>query len=47
VELLNGNRSSVVKNEESGEYERVYDIFKPEYPDEMKHITTVRTSSSD
>ena len=41
VELLNKNKATVVKDEESGEYKRVYDIFDLSYPDEMRHLTTV------
>lgn len=41
VELLNKNKSTVVKNGESGEYQRVYDIFDDSYPAEMRHLTTL------
>ena len=41
VELLNKNKSSVVKDAGSGEYKRVYDVFDNSYPDDMRHITTV------
>ena len=41
VELLNKNKSTVVKDSESGEYKRVYDIFDESYPEEMRHLTTV------
>ena len=41
VELLNKNKSTVVKDCESGEYKRVYDIFDESYPEEMRHLTTV------
>lgn len=41
VELLNKNKSSVVKDSESGEYKRVYDVFDDSYPDDMRHITTL------
>lgn len=41
VELLNKNKATVIKDEESGEYKRVYDIFDLSYPDEMRHLTTV------
>lgn len=41
IELLNKNKSSVVKDEESGEYKRVYDVFDASYPDDMRHITTL------
>lgn len=44
VELLNKNKSSVVKDAESGEYKRVYDIFDESYPDDMRHITTLKTT---
>lgn len=41
VELLGKNKSSVVKDSQSGEYKRLYDVFDESYPDEMRHITTV------
>lgn len=41
VELLNRNKASVVKDEESGEYKRVYDIFDDTYPEDMRHLTTL------
>ncbi len=41
VELLNKNKATVIKDAESGEYKRVYDIFDSSYPDEMRHLTTV------
>ena len=41
VELLNKNKSSVVKDPESGEYKRVYDVFDESYPEDMRRITTV------
>ena len=41
VELLNKNKSSVVRNAETGEYQRVYDVFDNSYPDEMHHLTTI------
>lgn len=41
VELLNKNKSTVVKNAENGEYQRVYDIFDESYPEEMCHLTTL------
>ncbi len=42
VELLNKNKATVVKDEESGEYKRVYDISDEMYPDDMRHITTIK-----
>lgn len=47
VELLNKNKSTVIKNEETGEYKRVYDVFDSSYPDDMRHITTAGFSSQD
>ncbi len=44
VELLNKNKSTVVKDEETGEYKRVYDVFDESYPEEMRHLTTVNIS---
>ncbi len=44
VEFLNKNKSTVIKNDESGDYERVYDIFDEEYPEEMRHLTTVKSN---
>ncbi len=41
VELLNKNKATVVKDEESGEYKRVYDIFDDTYPEDMRHLTTL------
>ena len=41
VELLNKNKSTVIKDSQSGEYKRVYDVFDSSYPDEMRHLTTV------
>ena len=41
VELLNKNKATVVKNAESGEYQRVYDVFDNSYPEEMRHLTTL------
>ncbi len=41
VELLNRNKATVVKDEESGEYKRVYDIFDDTYPEDMRHLTTL------
>ena len=41
VELLNRNKATVVKDEESGEYKRVYDIFDDTYPENMRHLTTL------
>ena len=41
VELLNKNKATVVKDEESGEYKRVYDIFDDTYPENMRHLTTL------
>ncbi len=46
VDLLNKNKSTVVKNAESGEYQRVYDIFDESYPEEMRHLTTVEVTES-
>ncbi len=43
VELLNKNKATVIKNEENGEYQRVYDLFDESYPENMRHITTVVT----
>ena len=43
VELLNKNKSTVIKDEETGEYKRVYDVFDESYPEEMRHLTTVKT----
>ncbi|MBQ8015945.1 MAG: M23 family metallopeptidase [Clostridia bacterium] len=45
VELLNKNTSTVIKDGETGEYKRVYDVFDSSYPDYMRHITTVGYSS--
>jgi murein DD-endopeptidase MepM/ murein hydrolase activator NlpD len=42
VELLNKNKATVIKDEESGEYKRVYDISDESYPDDMRHITTIK-----
>lgn len=44
VELLNKNKSTVVKDEETGEYKRVYDVFDESYPEEMRHLTTVNAA---
>lgn len=44
VELLNKNKSTVVKDEESGEYQRVYDIFDESYPEDMRHLTTLASA---
>ncbi len=44
VELLSRNKSSVIKNEETGEYKRVYDMFGGEYPEDMRHITTLAST---
>lgn len=41
AELLNRNKATVVKDEESGEYKRVYDIFDDTYPENMRHLTTL------
>ena len=41
VELLSRNKATVVKDEESGEYKRVYDIFDDTYPEDMRHLTTL------
>ena len=41
VELLNRNKATVIKDEESGEYKRVYDIFDDTYPEDMRHLTTL------
>lgn len=41
VELLNKNKSTVVKDVETGEYKRVYDIFDESYPENMRHLTTL------
>ena len=41
VELLNKNKATAVKDEESGEYKRVYDIFDDTYPEDMRHLTTL------
>ncbi len=42
VELLNKNKSTVIKDSETGEYKRVYDVFDESYPEEMRHLTTVK-----
>lgn len=39
VKLLSENRASVMKNEETGEYERVYDIALPSYPSELQKLS--------
>ena len=44
VELLNKNKSTVIKDEETGEYKRVYDIFDESYPENMRHLTTVNVA---
>ncbi len=36
VKLLSKNRSTVVKNADTGEYTRKYDIVTPEYPDSLQ-----------
>ncbi len=46
VELLNKNKSTVIKDNDTGEYKRVYDIFDESYPDNMRHITTVKTAEN-
>ncbi len=38
VKLLSKNRSTVVKNADTGEYVRKYDIVTPEYPDALKRF---------
>ncbi len=47
VEFLNKNKATVVKDSESGEYKRVYDIFDESYPDEMRHLTTVASTEAE
>ena len=44
VELLNKNKASVIKDSETGEYKRVYDIFDESYPENMRHLTTVNVA---
>lgn len=46
VELLNKNKSTVVKDSETGEYKRVYDIFDESYPENMRHLTTVNEAEA-
>lgn len=46
VELLNKNKATVVKDTESGEYKRVYDVFDESYPEDMRHITTLASTDS-
>lgn len=41
VELLNKNKSTVIKDVKTGEYKRVYDVFDESYPEKMRHLTTV------
>ena len=36
VRLLQKNRATVVKNSETGQYERKYDIITPEYPESLQ-----------
>ena len=36
IELLNRNKATVVRDEDSKEYFRKYDIFDPAYPKEMQ-----------
>ncbi len=38
VKFLSKNRSTVVKNADTGEYVRKYDIVTPEYPDALKRF---------
>lgn len=44
VELLNKNKSTVIRDGETGEYKRVYDIFDESYPENMRHLTTVNAA---
>lgn len=44
VELLNKNKSTVIKNSGNGEYQRVYDVFDNSYPEEMRHLTTLAST---
>lgn len=44
VELLNKNKSTVVKDEKNGEYKRVYDVFDESYPEEMRRLTTLEAT---
>lgn len=46
VELLNRNKSTVIKNPENGEYQRVYDIFDASYPEIMRHLTTLASTET-
>ncbi|MBQ2841618.1 MAG: M23 family metallopeptidase [Clostridia bacterium] len=46
VELLSRNKSTVIKNSESGEYQRVYDIFDASYPERMRHLTTLASTET-
>lgn len=46
VELLNKNKATVIKDGESGEYKRVYDVFDNSYPEDMRHLTTVQAAEN-
>ena len=47
VELLCKNKSTVIKDAQSGEYKRVYDVFDSSYPDDMRRLTTVAASAAE
>ena len=47
VELLCKNKSTVIKDAQSGEYKRVYDVFDSSYPDDMRRLTTVAASTAE
>ncbi len=47
VELLCKNRATVIRNEENGEYYRVYDICDENYPSDMQTLTTLPPSLTD
>lgn len=38
VKLLSKNRATVVKDTETGEYKRLYDIVTPSYPEPLQHF---------